>query len=304
MRALAKRPEARFSSARALARAFEAGLEGRWSEGLSPQAPWLDQDTTLAGAQDETLRDFPPLAMLAPVPTREGVALPPRWPVAPALDSPLSRGSKPIWRRISLGVALAALSCLILVAVAWGGSALVAALTTASSHATATATAMSTPAVPSISVQGDAIYAMRAGDNSVLWSYSTDGNALPSPSVVDGVVYAATTDGHLYALQITDGSVIWSKQITGSSPSGSPAVADGVVYVATQDGHVYALKTSDGTQIWRRRIRVDSRVTGSPTVTADTVSIQTERGTVYTLRTSDGTPLTGPTPSPTSGDNG
>jgi eukaryotic-like serine/threonine-protein kinase len=295
LRALAKRPEDRFNSAGALGRAFAAGLEGRWTEGLSPQEMWLEQDTTFVDPHAVTLLDFSPVAT---VPTSGTAARPPLWPGTAPERSVRRRGT------LIRGCVLAALGCLIVLGLAWGGSALVAGLT-ASSHTTVppAGTATGTPAAPAISigVQDHSVYATRAGDTTVLWSYSTSGNVLASPAVVNDVVYAATDDGHLYALQATDGTLIWSKQVDGGPVTSSPVVSNGVVYVATEDGHVYALQASDGTLSWQRHVHVNGNVTGPPTVADGTISIQTDQGTVYTLHASDGTLIT---PTQGGGDNG
>jgi outer membrane protein assembly factor BamB len=201
-------------------------------------------------------------------------------------------------------VAFVALGGMALFALGWGGGALLSALLASRGTHTppsATATATSAPSI-TIGVQDQQVYATRASDNTILWSFSTDGSVLPSPPMVNGVVYVATDEGHLYALQIVDGTEIWGARVAGNRPTSSPEVANDVVYVATQDGHVSALQAGDGSFIWQTRVRVDGPVTGPPTVAADMISIQTENGTTYTLRASDGMLLT---PTPTSGgDNG
>jgi len=47
------------------------------------------------------------------------------------------------------------------------------------------------------------VYALNADDGSVRWSYATGYDVYATPAVVDGVVYAASVDGSLYALSGT-----------------------------------------------------------------------------------------------------
>lgn len=62
LRALAKRPEDRFASAGALARAFTVGLEGRWTEGLGPTSAAISPRTP------PTIQAVPPPTIIATPP--------------------------------------------------------------------------------------------------------------------------------------------------------------------------------------------------------------------------------------------
>ena len=61
-----------------------------------------------------------------------------------------------------------------------------------------------------------------------------------SPAVAEGVVYAASADGNLYALNASTGALVWKYTgVTGTWSS--PAVANGVVYVGSSDAYEYAV---------------------------------------------------------------
>jgi outer membrane protein assembly factor BamB len=86
---------------------------------------------------------------------------------------------------------------------------------------------------------------------------------IPSPAFLDnnvnvtianGVAYLSTNNNGVYALRMSNGSLLWSHKIDGSAAR-SPLVANGIVYVisyAGQNGpaHVYALRSSDGSLLW------------------------------------------------------
>jgi eukaryotic-like serine/threonine-protein kinase len=57
--------------------------------------------------------------------------------------------------------------------------------------------------------------------------------------VANGVVYVASHDHDVYALNAKTGSKLWS-YATGGFVDGSPVVANGVVYVGSADGNAYA----------------------------------------------------------------
>jgi outer membrane protein assembly factor BamB len=56
-------------------------------------------------------------------------------------------------------------------------------------------------------------YAFNAQTGAVVWTYKTNGDVFPSPAVVDGVVYAASRDGKVYAIR---GSLQTSSIMVGS----------------------------------------------------------------------------------------
>jgi serine/threonine protein kinase/outer membrane protein assembly factor BamB len=80
------------------------------------------------------------------------------------------------------------------------------------------------------------------GHLKVLWSYAT-GKAITSvPAVANGIVYASSHDGVLYAFDATCRSVcqpLWFYTI-GQNVASSPAISGGMVYIGSDDGRIYA----------------------------------------------------------------
>jgi outer membrane protein assembly factor BamB len=71
-----------------------------------------------------------------------------------------------------------------------------------------------------------------------------------SPAYASGRIFGVVENGFIYALQASDLSTAWSKNI-GYSRYSSPAVADGRVYVASETNKtLYCLNQSDGSQNW------------------------------------------------------
>src|SRR5512137_600251 len=60
-----------------------------------------------------------------------------------------------------------------------------------------------------------------------IWNYTTEGPVLSSPAVVNGVVYAGSRDGKIYALDAATGAQKWNYS-TGGQVDSSPAVANGI----------------------------------------------------------------------------
>jgi outer membrane protein assembly factor BamB len=83
----------------------------------------------------------------------------------------------------------------------------------------------------------------------VAWAFKTGGPILGSPVVADGVVYVASLDKHLYAVDQETGKEKWS--FTSRMPiASSPAVADGLLYFVSGAGSLAALDIADGKPKW------------------------------------------------------
>ncbi len=118
--------------------------------------------------------------------------------------------------------------------------------------------------------------AATAGGSRLLtlaWSYCVGVAILSSPAVSAGVVYIASTNGILAALDARSGHVLWQFRAGGAFYS-SPSVQNGVVYIGALDGFVYAVDAASGRLRWRSQ--VDSRgakIWSSPAVSNGLVII-------------------------------
>ncbi len=119
------------------------------------------------------------------------------------------------------------------------------------------------------------------------------------PAVVDGVLYADSTDGKLAALDASTGKTIWSKSSRthgwfgwGDAKrkdalyAGGPAVAGDLLAVGTLDGHVYGVNAKDGSPRWEAELK--SEVLATPVIVGDLVVVRTSDGRIYGLDSSSG----------------
>src|SRR3972149_1568549 len=79
----------------------------------------------------------------------------------------------------------------------------------------------------------DNIYALNATNGAVVWTYTTGNNVLSPAAVAEGLVYFGSEDNNVYALDAETGSFVWN-YTTGFYVDSAPAVSDGVVYVASE----------------------------------------------------------------------
>jgi outer membrane protein assembly factor BamB len=80
----------------------------------------------------------------------------------------------------------------------------------------------------------------------VVWNYST-GSSITGIIAENGIVYAASSDGVLYAFDDKDGNVVWS--VSSGTSLGSLFSVDGYLYVGTSRG-VYCFNAYDGNVVW------------------------------------------------------
>lgn len=123
------------------------------------------------------------------------------------------------------------------------------------------------------------------------WSYPAGGKA--SPTVVDGIVLVADTDGGLYALDPSNnGDPRWLFP-TGHSIDVAPVVANGTAYVAS-GSTLIAVDLASRSESWR--YAVGYRIEASPVVVDGRVIVVGGDGNVDALVGASLTPVASPAP--------
>ena len=95
---------------------------------------------------------------------------------------------------------------------------------------------------------GDGVGRLRCIDPSgkgnlsgkAVWTYTDIGRSISTPSIVDGLVFAAEYDGDIHCVDAKTGKPYWVHE-TGSRVWASTLVADGKVFLGTEDGEVVIL---------------------------------------------------------------
>lgn len=119
------------------------------------------------------------------------------------------------------------------------------------------------------------------------------------PTVVDGVLYADSTDGKLAAIDASSGKKLWSKSSSthgwfgwgdkkrkDALYAGGPAVNGDLLVVGTLDGHVYAMNAKDGSPRWEAEL--DTQILTSPLIAGDMVFARGGDGRIYALDAATG----------------
>lgn len=83
----------------------------------------------------------------------------------------------------------------------------------------------------------------------VKWAFKTGGPIVSSPAIAGGVVYIASLDGHLYAVDQETGKEKWNFKSRMPIAS-SPAVAGDLVYFVSSTGALAAIEIATGKPKW------------------------------------------------------
>jgi len=89
-------------------------------------------------------------------------------------------------------------------------------------------------------------------DGTVAWEFKAGGPFPASPTIADGIVYAGSSDGRVYALSLADGKLRWSYD-TKEEVGTPPAVGGGAVYVMSLQDTLWALDAGTGEWKWLKR---------------------------------------------------
>ncbi len=111
------------------------------------------------------------------------------------------------------------------------------------------------------------VYSINAATGAKNWQVAVGGLA-NKPLVVNGVVYVATSEGHVAALGT--GSTLWNVT-PGGSFEGRPAFDNNQIFVGSDDDSLYALGAGDGSVHWT--FTAGDSITGTPAVAGGLVYV-------------------------------
>jgi len=107
--------------------------------------------------------------------------------------------------------------------------------------------------------------------------------------VSDGkIAYLPALDHHLYALNLSDGSLVWKKDL-GSALLSAPLLVDGTLYLTSMNGEVFAIKPADGSIVWQTK--TDGRIWASLLFNENVLYTGNIDGKVFAISTADGNVL-------------
>jgi len=127
-----------------------------------------------------------------------------------------------------------------------------------------------------------------------VWRRLLPGPVISSPAITpDGTVYIGSDDARLYALNINDGSNVYSPFQAEDFITSSPVVdASNTVYFSTDDGSVYAVR--NGVQRWVTTLPFGENVSTTACLAPDSsLLVNTDDGSFYALDIRPSAPIPG-----------
>ena len=104
------------------------------------------------------------------------------------------------------------------------------------------------------------------------------------PMIVDGTVYIATFQGHVAAVQLETGRILWSSDL--SSYAGFSADEQNI-YISDEDSHVWALDRFSGTVLWEQD-SLHARAATAPAAIGDQIVVGDLEGYLHWINKKNG----------------
>lgn len=95
-------------------------------------------------------------------------------------------------------------------------------------------------------------YALDMSNGRILWRYKTTARIIGSADVKDGRVVFASANGTIYCLSVETGKPMWRQKL-GKPITGSVTIDGSTVYVGSTDSCFYAMKLMNGAPVWTYR---------------------------------------------------
>jgi eukaryotic-like serine/threonine-protein kinase len=129
-----------------------------------------------------------------------------------------------------------------------------------------------------VGVYDNNLYAVNATEGKLLWKYATDGGLPGSPAVHQDLLLIGSEDKRLHAVSAKSGKIQWTYYTEGPIRS-SPRIAEGHIFIGSDDAHLHAVNLATGRRAWR--IQATDAIRCRPAVSNDRVYFGCESGEFY-----------------------
>ena len=100
----------------------------------------------------------------------------------------------------------------------------------------------------------------------------------------DGVIYAASFQGRLVAIQAVSGDLLWSREFSSFQ---SIAIDEDAIYLSSDNSHLWSIDRRTGSAFWKQDVLHARRIT-APTVVDSNLVVADLEGYLHWFRKSDG----------------
>ncbi len=142
--------------------------------------------------------------------------------------------------------------------------------------------------VDSVAVTAGVYGTIRCGslrDSTTHWTRKLPKPVIAPPAAIGNTVFAACTNGDMYALALADGKEIW-RAPTGSALHSQPVAGEGRVFAVNRSGRFLALDIETGKPLWD--VDAGAPVYSSPALGGGHLLLAVSNGLVKAYQPSDG----------------
>ncbi len=130
------------------------------------------------------------------------------------------------------------------------------------------------------------VYAVDVNTQKARWTFETKGWVWAKPLVVSDTVYIASMDHVLYAIDRATGALKWKFDRAHSALPSSPVYLGGALVLTSLDGHIYAVHAETGSLVWEKQF--DGGIWASPAAQDGRLYVGDLKGNLYALNAADG----------------
>jgi outer membrane protein assembly factor BamB len=113
----------------------------------------------------------------------------------------------------------------------------------------------------------------------IRWEFKAKDSIEGAPAIHNGIVYVASTDHHLYALDLKTGQEKWKTKL--GVMKASPSIRGDRIYVGDSDNKFHAVELATGKLLWS--FETDGEVTAAANFAGETILIPSQDSTLYCL---------------------
>jgi outer membrane protein assembly factor BamB len=132
------------------------------------------------------------------------------------------------------------------------------------------------------SAKNGPVYALKAdgkgdvtdSESAYWWKRAKETPDVPSPLIVDGLVYLCRENGNLICMDAKTGEEFYNERTTADRHRASPVYADGKIYLCARKGVVTVVKAGKQFEILSKNDMVDS-IASSPAISNGRIYLRT-----------------------------
>ena len=129
------------------------------------------------------------------------------------------------------------------------------------------------------------VWCLDADTLDPVWKFDAGNTVLDSVAIRDGRAICGTAEGHIFALDLADGSILARRTVSGPVVT-APAVTERNIFVMTENGRVFCLEGNTLAVLWQRHLPDAGLCFSSPVIHGSRLFVGTSGG-FFALGTDD-----------------